>query len=704
MNLWERQIDYVEKRYFDNKKQRELRAENLKKGNWLEVDNPNRIRFRMEQVGMREEIVDSMTEIEPETGLPKLNVLERILGLSQLRTVYFLQKGAAVSHAVGRVVIRDQTGSRVGYGTGFMVSPRLMMTNHHVLEKEEMASNSIIQFNYQENFAGEISEIEEFALQPEIFFKADEFLDFALVAVNPTNSAEKLLHDFGWMHLIAESGKAIVGERVNIIQHPGGRPKHVALRENTIIDILDKFLHYETDTEPGSSGSPVLNDQWEVAALHHSGVPAKKDGKILLVDDQPWDGSRQKMHLIKWVANEGIRISFIVKYIQELGLSEEEKQMFNEALSPDPRIEASTTSSLLKRIEEGSVLQPGMQLEPDGSVTWFMKMNFGPVGPQGGGGTNIPLSISTSPDIKTVKHTEPSKYDIEDVEEEAISIDPDYSNRKGYDPKFLGSGDKQVPLPEITDEMKKATAINQQSTIPNDFVLPYHHYSVIINGKRRLAWITAVNIDGKAFRPITRETDKWIYDPRIKRSEQVGNELYKYNRLDRGHLVRRLDPVWGSTKALAKVANDDTFHYTNCSPQHQDFNRRDTTWQGLEDYILTNAEAKDLKLSVFTGPVFRDDDQTYRNIKIPKEFWKVVVMVKPNDELSATAYLLSQESLIQDLEEEFVYGKYKTFQVPVLKIGSLTGLEFGKLKDCDPMAEDEEDSTIEISGAENLKF
>ena len=70
-----------------------------------------------------------------------------------------------------------------------------------------------------------------------------------------------------------------------IIQHPSGERKQLALRENQVVDVLDNFLHYRTDTSPGSSGSPVFNDQWEIVALHHSGVP-KKDaqGRILTKD------------------------------------------------------------------------------------------------------------------------------------------------------------------------------------------------------------------------------------------------------------------------------------------------------------------------------------------------------------------------------------------------------------------------------------
>ena len=82
------------------------------------------------------------------------------------------------------------------------------------------------------------------------------------------------LAPFGFNRTIAAKGKAIAGDFVTIVQHPGGQKKRVALRDNRIVDVFDAFLHYAADTEPGSSGSPVFNDQWELVALHHASVPA----------------------------------------------------------------------------------------------------------------------------------------------------------------------------------------------------------------------------------------------------------------------------------------------------------------------------------------------------------------------------------------------------------------------------------------------
>lgn len=272
---------------------------------------------------------------------------------------------------------------------------------------------------------------------------------------------------------------------------------------------------------------------------------------------------------------------------------------------------------------------------------------------------------------------------------ERITIDTDYESRKGYDAEFLGTGANRVPLPELPDDLVPLAAVNTLAASEPHYVLPYHHFSAVLNRDRRLAFFTAVNIDGASSLRLKREPDRWFLDPRVPADEQTGEDAYRDNPLDRGHLVRRLDPAWGSSRDEAKVSNDDTFHFTNCSPQHEDFNQNQTTWAGLEDYILENADNRDFRVSVFTGPVLAEDDQQFAGVQLPRQFWKVVVMVKESGGLSATAYLLSQEDLIEGLElvpETFSYGAYKTYQVTVRRIEDLTGLSFGSLADADPLA------------------
>ncbi|MBC8065130.1 MAG: hypothetical protein H7Y17_09895 [Chlorobia bacterium] len=62
----------------------------------------------------------------------------------------FLEKGLLVNRCVGRVMTRLD-GSRRSFGTGFMISPRLLLTNWHVLKTKEVAANSTVEFQHAPN-------------------------------------------------------------------------------------------------------------------------------------------------------------------------------------------------------------------------------------------------------------------------------------------------------------------------------------------------------------------------------------------------------------------------------------------------------------------------------------------------------------------------------------------------------------------------
>ncbi len=523
--------------------------------------------------------------------------MERILGKSDLFPISYLQTGLNISKAICRISIRDSRGVVVGYGTGFLVSPHVIMTNNHVINSYQVAFNSIAEFNYQDDENFMPCPTYNYRLDPETLFITNEYLDFTLVAVKNNTAIEKNIEDFGYLKLLPKSGSILEGEYVSIIQHPKGGPKSITLRENKVCKVKGNFIHYLTDTEPGSSGSPVFNDQWILVALHHSGVPNPENKN-------------------EWIANEGIQISSIANLIAKKYSALNEKQQ-----------------KLIKEIF------PTLETEK-------------------------PPVISNEEDDEVI----------------------------GYNPFFLGNN-YEVPLPKLTDNLEKDVA----KTKDGNYVLDYTHFSIVMKKSRGLAYFTAVNIDAASEVKIPRTSDVWKFDPRIPEEYQCGNELYTNNELDRGHLVRRMDPNWGKN---AVKANEDTFYFTNSTPQHKNLNQK--IWVELEDYIFRNATKHALKISVFSGPIFRDDDMVYRQrYQIPAEYWKVVVMVKENGDLSATAYLQSQKNMIVDLE--FAYGEYKTYQVPIVNIEKITGLDFGNLHKFDPIS-NIESTGIVITGPESIRL
>ncbi|MDQ2987551.1 MAG: serine protease, partial [Pseudomonadota bacterium] len=242
--------------------------------------------------------------------------LERVIGKKDFLDANFMEIGLAVARFVGRINIRSDSGRSIGYGTGFMVSPRLLLTNNHVLGSADEARASEVEFDYQNDRQGRLLPLVGFGLDPDAFFMTDKKLDFTLVAVREVSAGGLPLRRYGWSRLIGATGKALLGESLNIIQHPRGEPKQIVLRSNELVDLFDQFAQYRTDTEPGSSGSPVYNDQWELVALHHSGVPkTDANGNLLDKDGKIWTDDMDPDKL-EWVANEGIRVSRLVDYIK----------------------------------------------------------------------------------------------------------------------------------------------------------------------------------------------------------------------------------------------------------------------------------------------------------------------------------------------------------------------------------------------------
>lgn len=259
--------------------------------------------------------------------------------------------------------------------------------------------------------------------------------------------------------------------------------------------------------------------------------------------------------------------------------------------------------------------------------------------------------------------------------DEAAARPPSYyAGYAGYDPGFLRT---PVPLPTLTEEQRRIAARRVDAGPDEDpTVLPYTHFSVVVNRLRQLALYTVVNIDGDALVEVVRTRDKWYFDPRIAESEQIGEELYRRNALDRGHLVRRRDPVWGTDP---ERPNEDTFHFTNCSPQHERFNQGQDLWQGLENYYLDHAQLRERRMTVFTGPVLDDDDPIYKGVRLPLAFWKIVAYDRADGTLATAAYSLEQAKLVEDVLRSRAVFDPGTYRITLAELGERTGLDFGYL-------------------------
>jgi V8-like Glu-specific endopeptidase/pimeloyl-ACP methyl ester carboxylesterase len=254
-------------------------------------------------------------------ALPVAATLERVIGeAEEFLSVMFIKRAVVAARAVGRIVSRD-TGR--GFGTGFLIAPGVLITNHHVLETALQASRTSVQFRYELEIDSREAPGHTFALEPARLFHSDARLDLAIIAVAPVAEDGTSIGDFGYLPLIGVEGKIRKGQPVNIIQHPLAGRKQVVFRDSLLSALPtdpDFVAHYTGDTQPGSSGAPVFSDLWEVIALHHSGVPDQtENGTYLTQSGTPWNAATDpQMRTVHWVANEGIRVSRIVRHLERL--------------------------------------------------------------------------------------------------------------------------------------------------------------------------------------------------------------------------------------------------------------------------------------------------------------------------------------------------------------------------------------------------
>ncbi len=283
------------------------------------------------------------------------------------------------------------------------------------------------------------------------------------------------------------------------------------------------------------------------------------------------------------------------------------------------------------------------------------------------------------------------------------SAPEDYADRMGFDPAFLGAG-ARVELPSKKTKPRDVLTFTFGGKRTSE--LKYMHFSLAMSKKRKLCLWSVVNIDGKVTRKATRTS--WRIDGRIPGDSQTTGDPHDPDkdvygnepRFARGHMTRREDPIWGP-EADALLGNDDSMHLTNVVPQMQPFNAG--IWNNLEDYALLNARKDQMRISVMTGPVLGDDDPIRFQTQIPVEFWKVIAFIHDDTgKLTATGYLMSQASFLEP--EEFVFGGFDTYQLPIASIEKKTGLSFGTLGRADPLKGADEAAVPRLTDLAQIRF
>ncbi|MBB5955810.1 endonuclease I [Saccharothrix tamanrassetensis] len=299
-------------RYEGRAAQRKRGCASVARRGVLHTDAPHRVTRRLDRLGVDWQLASSVERgASPPVRGPRELDLERLIGRDTLVDAGFLESGVQAARAVGRLHVAGR------WGTGLLIAPSLLLTASHVLPSVTEAASGSVEFDDV-----------RVACRPELFFLSDMALDFTVVAVEEVPTLPPHLS------LIEQEGKAILGERLNVVLFPAGGPKQFALRAHVLVDVLENFVHYEAGV--GTSGAVVFNDQWEVVALHHSGVPATDDGgEPVTSDGLPWSPDLGEQRLA-WRAGEGVRISRILRALRERPLSGPAAQLRARVFDPAP--------------------------------------------------------------------------------------------------------------------------------------------------------------------------------------------------------------------------------------------------------------------------------------------------------------------------------------------------------------------------------
>jgi V8-like Glu-specific endopeptidase len=258
-----------------------------------------------------DELTGPTPALEPGTGAPDQLTepdgagwqgfgAERLVvaGSDTLLGIAFLSTGLARARSICRVKAVYSPG-RSGFGTGALIGPDLLLTNHHVLydwDRGERAASAVeAWFGYEDDETG-VSRQHTVVRCDAATITGERGHDWAVVrTATAVPAGTPVLSLRG-----ADAPRK--DDYVFIIQHPDGGPKMIGLSHNLVRSVTGDVLQYWTDTKTGSSGAPVFNSRWQVVGLHHRWVEAPAG------DDVEY-------------RNQGRRIGRVIEGIERHGLA-----------------------------------------------------------------------------------------------------------------------------------------------------------------------------------------------------------------------------------------------------------------------------------------------------------------------------------------------------------------------------------------------
>lgn len=232
--------------------------------------------------------------------------------------------------------------------------------------------------------------------------------------------------------------------------------------------------------------------------------------------------------------------------------------------------------------------------------------------------------------------------------------------------------------------------------------------------------ISAVNVEGDATQRLdnSKRNDDWLRDHRIDIECQLTDKFYSNSKFDKGHMSRFEDANWDKTEEEAKRNGIYTCFYTNACPQVPALNRGGGLWGKLEKAVLEKGvkeeHGKLARMTVFNGPIFNDEKDKFRKgVRIPMEYYKIILWLNQEEKLCATGFKLSQETLVGQVvfDEKMKFDveaididkdiRFKDYRCSIKKLSRLTNIDFKHLEPFDTFVSDGNDEVL-IENEESL--
>jgi DNA/RNA endonuclease G (NUC1)/S1-C subfamily serine protease len=585
----------------------------------------------------------------------------------------------AALRSIGRIEVFGIPSLPYG-GTGFAVGEGLIMTNRHVAElvaagvgRRDLVFRPGLGCGV--DFKRERDRDDKQFLRVRGIEMIHPYWDMALLRVDGLSGVNPPLV------LSLEDPDQLNGRDVAVVGYPAFDPRNPADVQNQVFGgvyyvkrlqpgklgirrSVQSFGHtvsamtHDASTLGGNSGSAVVDAATgRVVALHFAGVYLDANFTV-----PAWELARDRH-----VVDTGVRFERAPQSDQNV-TRDWWRQYETVTVPPRAAAPADAAHDVDRNSAAGTTVSDGVGVTV--TIPLHITIRLGEVA-----ASTAVIPSAAGPAVQPEKVVEPMH-------------DSEYSIRPGYAEDFLGI---DVPLPDPLDGALCAPLIDGGHT------LHYHHFSLVMHRRRRLALFTAANVDGRPgkrkpdpTKSYTRkalgglgpkDTERWFTDPRLASEFQLPDRFFTKDRgaFDRGHIVRREDVAWGDSYQEVRFANGDTYHTTNCSPQVAGFNQAegDDNWGDLERYVA--AQVKGDRLTIFAGPVLADDDPTFLgvdedgpiSIQIPRQYWKLIV-AEDGGALKAFAFVLRQD--LTDVPLEFaVDSTWRKHMVTVAALEELVG-------------------------------